>query len=211
MLLWPLFFTSFLIDSYLEDAKFWGARTIVLSSASSKTALGTAFLLSQRDDIEVVGLTSPGNADFVGPLGVYDRVVTYDAFSSLPSERAVYVDIAGNGDLRDAIHHHYGDKLAFSLLVGDTHWDQADSATDLPGPTPSFFFAPDQIRKRTRERGQDELEAELETAWTHFAEWTDSWFTVVRGNGPDAVRRVYLDHLDGRIDAATGHVLSMWS
>ncbi|HEY2570472.1 MAG TPA: DUF2855 family protein, partial [Solirubrobacteraceae bacterium] len=46
MLLRPLFFTSFLIDDFLDDASLFGARTVVLSSASSKTASGLAFLLS---------------------------------------------------------------------------------------------------------------------------------------------------------------------
>jgi hypothetical protein len=47
-LLRPLFTTSFLIDDLLADNRFFGARTVVLSSASSKTAYGTAFSLAQR-------------------------------------------------------------------------------------------------------------------------------------------------------------------
>ena len=48
-LLRPLFTTSFLIDSdFLADNGFFGARTVVLSSASSKTAYGTAFCLALR-------------------------------------------------------------------------------------------------------------------------------------------------------------------
>jgi Protein of unknown function (DUF2855) len=212
MLLWPLFFTSFLLDSYLEDAGFWGAGTIVLSSASSKTAVGTSFLLADRDDIEVVGLTSSGNADFVESLGTYDRVATYDAVGSLPSRKAVYVDLAGNSEVRGAVHHHYGDDLAFSVQVGGTHWDQTrGGAGDLPGPAPSFFFAPDQIRKRARQHGQEDLDAELGAAWTRFVDWTDDWFTVIRGNGPAAVEHVYREQLDGRTDASTGHALSMWA
>ena len=48
MILRPLFFTSFLIDDFLEDNALFGASRVVLSSASSKTAYGTAFCLSQR-------------------------------------------------------------------------------------------------------------------------------------------------------------------
>ncbi|HEX3452422.1 MAG TPA: DUF2855 family protein, partial [Solirubrobacteraceae bacterium] len=55
MLLRPLFFTSYLIDDFLADASMFGARTAILSSASSKTASALAFLLSQRRDVDVIG------------------------------------------------------------------------------------------------------------------------------------------------------------
>ena len=49
ILFWPLFFTSWLIDDFLADEDFFGAETIVIGSASSKTALSAAFLLAQRE------------------------------------------------------------------------------------------------------------------------------------------------------------------
>src|SRR4051812_9316729 len=82
----PLFTTSFLLDDWLDDDGFFGARSVVLGSASSKTALGLAFLLAQRDDIEVVGLTSARNAAFVDKVGYYDRTVTYDAIDTLSTD-----------------------------------------------------------------------------------------------------------------------------
>ena len=42
MVLWPLFMASFLIDDYIDDNAMFGAKTIVVSSASSKTAIGAA-------------------------------------------------------------------------------------------------------------------------------------------------------------------------
>src|SRR4051794_6401916 len=57
----PLFFTSFMLADYLTDNDFFGAQAAVLSSASSKTAYGTAFLL---EGVRRVGLTSPGNVAF---------------------------------------------------------------------------------------------------------------------------------------------------
>jgi hypothetical protein len=47
-LLKPLFITSFLIDDFLTDAQCFGAQQVLLSSASSKTAYGTAFCLALR-------------------------------------------------------------------------------------------------------------------------------------------------------------------
>ena len=78
-LLRPLFVTSFLIDDFLGDNDFFGARTIVVSSASSKTAYGLAFCLARRrGDARApttIGLTSTRNADFTRSLGCYDRTV----------------------------------------------------------------------------------------------------------------------------------------
>ena len=45
----PLFGTSFLIDDFLDDGGYLDDAQVLISSASSKTALGTAFLLSRRE------------------------------------------------------------------------------------------------------------------------------------------------------------------
>ena len=83
-LLRPLFGTSFLIDDFLADNRFFGARIVILSSASSKTAYGTAFCLALRrgatDAVKVIGLTSPGNVAFTRSLGCYDEVLCYDTY-----------------------------------------------------------------------------------------------------------------------------------
>ena len=69
----------------------------MLTSASSKTAIGLAHLLhSARKDIKVIGLTSKANAGFVGSLGYYDEVVIYDNIEGMPSDEPVaLVDMAG--------------------------------------------------------------------------------------------------------------------
>src|SRR5436190_5171907 len=99
-LLRPLFMLSFLVDDHLAEMEFHGARGVILSSASSKTAFGLAHLISLRQGIDVIGLTSAGNAEFVRSLGCYDTVVTYDELSMLPADRPVaYVDMAGSAEL----------------------------------------------------------------------------------------------------------------
>src|SRR6202142_3803496 len=146
-LLRPLFMLSFLVDDYLSENEFYGARSVILSSASSKTAFGLAHLLHRRrGDVRVVGLTSAANAGFVGSLGCYDDVVTYDRLSSLPSNSpTALVDMAGNGELREKLHRHFGDQLKYSGLIGLTHRNPSGEELDLPGAKPIWFFAPDQI------------------------------------------------------------------
>src|SRR5262249_9039743 len=107
-LLRPLFMLSFLVDDYLAENAFFGAGRVMLSSASSKTAIGLAHLLNTlRKEVNVTGLTSAGNSGFVASLGCYDEVVTYDRITSMPANRPVaYVDFAGNSDLRARLHRH---------------------------------------------------------------------------------------------------------
>src|SRR6201993_5027590 len=50
-LLRPLFMLSFLVDDYLAENAFFDARSVILSSASSKTAFGLAHLLHLRKNI----------------------------------------------------------------------------------------------------------------------------------------------------------------
>ena len=58
----PLFMLSFLVDDFLAENEFYGAKSVMLSSASSKTAYGLAHLLHARGNgIKVIGLTSAGN------------------------------------------------------------------------------------------------------------------------------------------------------
>lgn len=210
MLLRPLFLTSYLIDDFLDEADFFGADTVVLSSASSKTASALAFQLSRRKRALVVGLTSSRSAEFTRTLCVYDHVLAYDQLESLPAGRVVYVDVAGDAALRSAVHGHYGDELAHSAVVGATHHDRMGEVPEaLPGPRPTFFFAPDRIVKRAADWGADGLERRMADAWHPYVQWAGGWLEVIHGHGPEAVQSAYLDLLDGRIDPAKAHVLSL--
>jgi hypothetical protein len=203
MLLRPLLATSYLIGADLKDHGFHGARLVVLSSASSKTALGTAFMLRRQGGAQVVGLTSSGRRAFVEGLGVYDRVVRYEDVEELPAEPAVFVDIAGDAAVRESVHRHFGDALKFSSLVGATHREALGGAQSLPGPDPVMFFAPSVVERRGG------LGAEAAAATAAALEWAGGWLRVERGSGQDAVERAWLTLVDGGSDPAAGYVLSL--
>jgi hypothetical protein len=211
-LLRPLFVTSFLIEDLLADNDFFGADAVVFTSASSKTALGTAFLVSRNRSTEcdVIGLTSPRNVEFCNRVGYYDRVLPYDDLTSLPPDRAtVLVDMAGDAKLLGAVHNHFSG-LEYSCIVGATHWDAAKTPDgELPGPQPRFFFAPTQLQKRREDWGAAGLEARVAEAWNAFLPSLRSWMKVVHGRGPAAIESVYLEMLDGKVDPAVGHILSL--
>jgi hypothetical protein len=209
MLLQPLFVTAFLIDDFLAENQFFGARTVILSSASSKTSFGLAHQLSQRGGVNVIGLTSPRNAEFVTGLGCYDRALPYGDLSALdPGQRAIFVDMAGNGAVQSAVHHYFGANLVHSLSVGITHWQDAKRETGLPGAEPSFFFAPNQLRKRFHDWGPEGFQERIQTAFGTFRGLADRALRVVRGGRGD-VQRVYLEMLEGSARPDEGYVLSL--
>ncbi len=212
MLLRPLFFTSFLLADDLLDGGAAGARTLVLSSASSKTAIGTAFALGEQGpgDVEVVALTSERSAEFVTGLDAYDRVVTYEDVGSIDADGVTYVDFSGDGSTRRAVHAHFGDRLRASVAVGATSWEELGAGEgDRPGPTPRFFFAPDRVVKRGADWGRAGLEERVAAAWRPYAEWVESWLEVESADGFPAVQSTYLELLDNRVRPNAAHVFSV--
>jgi len=194
----PLFTTSFVLDDYLADNEFFGAGTVVLGSASSKTAFGLAYMLNRRGGVRVAGLTSSANKRFVENLGLYDTVLTYDEVESLPVEPSVYVDMAGNRRVLARVHHHLADVLVSSIGVGITHWqarDGEDPAT-LPGARPAMFFAPTQIAKRSKELGADVFQRRIAEATHAFYAAADEWVTIEE-HPFDQLENVYRTVLDG--------------
>jgi hypothetical protein len=210
LLLRGLFLTSFLVDDFLAAAGDFGARAFVLSSASSKTAIALAHRLARRRAGQVVGLTSARNRDFVASLGDYDRTALYDEIETLPADApAVFVDHAGDGGVVDRVHRRFGERLVHSCIVGATHWNAKPRPERLPGAPPTFFFAPAQIERRTREWGPAGFQERLGAAWTDFRAASARWLRVVRGSGPEAVARTWDALVAGRTEPAEGHVLSL--
>jgi Protein of unknown function (DUF2855) len=211
-LLRPLFMTSFFIDDFLADNDFFGAREVVLSSASSKTSLGLAFLLNanRRGQASVVGLTSKSNMSFVAQTKYYDRVVAYDAIAQSANDTtAVFVDMAGSGDIRANVHNHWNQNLKYSCSVGATHWDQMKSTAQLPGPKPALFFAPDHIKRRSQDWGPGGIERRTADAWSKFIPSVDRWMKIVAASGKADVERVFRDMVAGKVKPEEGHVLSL--
>lgn len=180
----PLFFTGFLIDDFLADSQSFGARQLLLSSASSKTAFGTAFCLSLRrgqpGTPRVMGLTSSANLAFAQSLGVYDEVRLYDSIAALdPAVPTVYVDFAGGAALRHSVHAHFGDALRFSSSIGARIGKRWVPAVACPAPgRPSS-----SRRRRSGSAAPRRPKAGARTAW-HSA-----WASAGRPSWPPRSNR----------------------
>jgi hypothetical protein len=210
-LLFPLLTTSYLIGDYLQDNDCFGADQVIIGSASSKTGFGTAHYVGSLVSraITRVGLTSKANIGFVAALGLCDQVLAYDAAATLdPGVPSVFVDMSGDGQLRATIHRHFGDALKASIGVGATHWDAPRNPEPLPGPEPSFFFAPGQIVKRNEEWGEGVLMRKAQAANIEFVTSLGDALSISHQHGSEAVNTAYAAMASGKTPPAQGLILA---
>ena len=196
----PLFTTSFLIDDFLAENDFFGAERVLLISASSKTALGTAFCLKQRGGVEIAGLTSGGNKAFVEGTGYYDRVATYDAVEALDDVPTAVVDMAGNGAVMARLYERLGDNVKYACAVGKSHWDGDAAPKPEAGAPMKMFFAPDYARQRMADWGGAGFATRMGERWVPFLDDAAGWMDVSDPKGVDAMLSTYKALLEGSVD-----------
>jgi hypothetical protein len=212
LVLQPTLWLSFLLEDFLTAENFFGAGLVVISSASSKSALGLAFLLKRRQ-VRTVGLTAGLRVEEIGALGLYDQVLSYEAIDAMGSEPepAVFVDLAGSHAIRDAVHAQVGSRLRHSALAGTTH-GPADPGAFAPGPAgpvPQPFFVPDYLRARARQAGMDVLAARFDDALAEFARASESWLRLQYIQGSDQVRAAYQRTLAGSVPVSAAQICSL--
>jgi hypothetical protein len=211
MIFGPLFRTGFLIEYFLRGETWFGAEQLVVTSASSKTAMGLASVARQTSPgIKRIGLTSKGNVAFVEASGLYDLVIAYDDLESLVAAPSVSVDFAGNAELLARIHRHFGDTLRQSVLVGATHVEARSvfgKNDPLPGPKPQLFFAPDHAVAFFKAHGPEEGGKLVAEAWRAFLTAAEGSIAIERHRGLDAARTTFTQMLAGQIDPSKGIVI----
>ena len=174
MLLRPLFFTSFLIDDQLDDEGLTGRGPILISSASSKTAIAAAFLLARRDGVELVGLTSPRSAEFVAGLGIYDHTVTYERLARSSAGRHLR---RRRRQQRGARHR----PLPLRRRAGPRHGGRGHPLGGLrrrqrsARPDSNLLLRPRPRHQALHRLGPSGLEQRVAEAWHPFCEWISDW------------------------------------
>ncbi len=209
MIFGPLFKTGFLIEYFMRSEDWFGASQVILTSASSKTAMGLASVAKHRSpDVRRIGLTSAGNVGFVEESGLYDEVYSYDEVAKIPGSDSVSVDFAGNATLLGQIHTHLGDALKYSCLVGATHIEErGGGADDIPGPTPTLFFAPDHAVALFKNVGPEAAGKQMAESWHAFLSDAGDSVTIERQQGLAAARDVFVEMVGGQVDPAKGIVI----
>lgn len=210
MIFGPLFKTGFLIENFFRREQWFGAKNLVVTSASSKTAMALASVTrALSPQVRRIALTSAGNVDFVRRGGFYDEVLAYDAVAQLPREASVSVDFAGNAQLLHALHSALGDHLKYSSTVGATHVGAGFGQDNgpIPGPTPTLFFAPDHAVAAIREQGAKAFGAAVAASWATFMAETAGAVTVSVRAGLEAAGEAFVAAARGTADPAVGVVI----
>jgi len=206
----PLFTTSFLIDDFLADENFFGADQVVLLSASSKTALGTAYCLKQRANIKVTGLTSEGNRSFTQGTGFYDEVFTYDTITDMnPDVKTVIVDMAGNGKVMATVYDHFEENIVYNCMVGKSHWNGAPPRKAALGAPPIMFFAPDRVKQRMTDWGGGGFAKNLAARWLPFCDNAKDWLDIEESHEVTEFLKSYKDFLEGHANPAKGYLFKV--
>ena len=206
----PLFTTSFLIDDFLADENFFGAEQVLLLSASSKTAMGTAYCLKQRGGIKVTGLTSEGNKGFTSETGFYDEVFTYDTITDMnPDVKTVIVDMAGNGSVMGTLYEHFEENIIYNCMVGKSHWQGAPPVTPKLGAPAKMFFAPDRVKLRMNDWGREGFAKNLAARWLPFCDNAKNWLDIERSAKVTDLLKVYKDFLDGKASPSKGYMFEI--
>lgn len=210
----PLFVTSFLIDYHLAEQNFYNTSQILITGASSKTAQALACLLANRKkenslNLNLLGLTSQKNIEFVRQLGYYNQVISYDLIGQLNfDEKCVVIDFAGNHNTQFQLQTMLNKNLVYNCLVGLVDWQNLEGENSLPKKG-EFFFAPSHAVKRQKEWGLAGFQQKIEIAWQLFMNAIQSTNSIKEHTGVQELEKLYSDMLSGNIDPKYGNIVSL--
>jgi hypothetical protein len=209
-LIHPVYPAAYNLADMLQRQAEAGVRTVVLTSASSKVAVGLVEEAAARGlGLTTVGFTSARNAAFVGGLGLYDTVAAYEDLSSVSIDGpAVFVDLTGEATWRLAVADRFADQLVNTTLIGFTHpGAQVPPPAGLRGPAAEIFFTPAVEWAVAEAEGPENYYARYAASEERFLTSTASWLTIEHAQGPEAIVEVFGDVLAGKQPPDLGYVL----
>ena len=212
----PLFMTSFVLDDFVGEHISDKVTTVLLTSASSKTAYGCAHLLmkhkAQRGGhYRVVGLTSAANKALTESFSCYDEVLEYKDIEQISRDGESWVlDFAGNKQLLLDLQDLLGEKLSREIFIGAT---DVKSQTNKPKGKlhGQLFFAPHQVKKRTEEWTREGFNERYAKAWSSFNAHMQDKIQVVEYRGAKAIQDLYQQGLAGTLNNEEINVLTFYT
>lgn len=180
---------------------------------------------------QVVGLTSRKNSEFTNNLGLYDHVLEYDGFENAtvinePSQKWIYIDLAGNESLNSRISKHFSDAkldLVGSVALGLTNlspssksdsvaeWTANKFSSQSASSTLERFFMPEWLARRRKQLSVEEITRLQKHAWSGLMQDCKTWgVTIRRVCGAQNVKRAYGEVVRSGIPPDQGLIWSMW-
>ena len=209
-LFYPLAGTSYGLADYLAGMDFLGAGQIVCTAASSKTALGTAMLLAEREGAPpVLGLTSERNAKPTKRVGAYKSVATYDDLAALDDGvPTVIVDFAGDGALSARLHERFGPCLLRNVVVGAAHPDAERRAPGMNDERTELFFMPGYAAERMKATG-GRFVSDMREAAGRVAEDASGWMRLAEARTEEEIEDLWRRVLRGALGPDEGGVVHL--
>ena len=211
MLLFPLHLTSFCLWDALKEKDWYGAKQIIILSASSKTSTGLGYALQADESApKVIGMTSERNLETLKNLNIYDQCLPYAAVTSIATDiPTVIVDMSGNQQLLAALHIQLGDQMKFTSNVGLTHWANARPQEGIISERSEFFFAPSHIQKRIKEWGPDGFDQRTASFLLETAAKTRNWLRFKQLNGLSELAAIHPSVCAGILPADEGLIIQL--
>jgi hypothetical protein len=226
MLLYPLHITSFALFDFFQENNWFGAKQLIMLSASSKTSTGLAYGIKgyknapdnldeqASDRPRLIALTSTQHVSMVNSIKAYDEVLDYPNISKIDSSiPSLIVDMSGNAATLNALHKHLGDNMKFCSQVGVTHWHEssmsADQNQDIIKDRTVFFFAPSQIQKRIQEWGPQVFEKNSRDYLAVSVAKSRDWLKMTKIDGLSGMQAIFEDICEGNIAPDAGLIVKM--
>lgn len=211
MLLFPLHLTSFCLWDAIQDKDWYGAKQVIILSASSKTSTGLGYALQADEHApEVIGITSKRNLEMVRKLNLYEQCLTYEEVGQVDAHiPTVIVDMSGNAKVMAALHGHLGDNMKFTINVGLTHWSNAQPQKGIITERSEFFFAPAHIQKRIKEWGGKGFDQKTSAFMREAAAKTKEWLTFKKVAGLEELAAIHPAVCKGEIPANQGLIVEL--
>ena len=210
-LLFPLYLTSYCLWDSLQDQSWFGAKQVLVLSASSKTSIGLGYAL-QRDieSPKAIGVTSTRNLETVKNLGIWDEVTAYDQIDQMdPTIPTVIVDMSGNNEVLVALHNHFGEQMMFTLKVGLTHWAKANPNAGTNNKRSKFFFAPAHIEKRFQDWGPAGFDERVNRFFMEAVQKSKNWLEYNEMDGLEALAKVHPEVCKGTRSPKEGIIIKL--
>ena len=213
ILLRPLLSTGFLIAQELMESQFWHTRQIIVTCASSKTAIGLAYFLQDyflREGLsnapQIIGLTAENHLGFVRQNTHFDQALSYEQFRLLDPCDSVLVDFSGNYRIRGLLHYFLKDRLIHAYGLGSCHW-QAPPTGAQPVPDPEYFSALSFYQQRLQKA--ERLNQQFQQRWGGACQAFNHWLEPKLVEGVEEVRWVYEQMLAGKARPTTGYLCQL--
>jgi hypothetical protein len=208
-LLRPLFPSGWWAADFVHRMR---PSSVVISSASSKTALSMAHKLKQLGVRHLIGLTSQRNVKYLTSTELFSQMMPYDDADRITLETpATYVDFLGREELTTRIHRALGSALTHSVLMGATDWKAKLGGVVPPsgaiaGPQPQVFSVPHYLVERLKV--DRELAATMVRDMRAFYGASRKYLSIRRLSGAEAALEGWARLVGGEVPSDEGMVCS---